>query len=67
MSLFSYYYESGDELALVYSSLVSLITGALMFFSFVRQDQNIRKREGFLIVLFKLDFLCPCMECSLIF
>lgn len=54
---FSYYYESGDELALVYSSLVSLITGALMFFSFVRQDQNIRKREGFLIVSLSWIFM----------
>lgn len=54
---FSYYYGSGDELALIYSSLASLMTGALLFFSFVRQDQNIRKREGFLIVSLSWMFM----------
>jgi trk system potassium uptake protein TrkH len=54
---FSYYYESGDEWALLYSSFASLFTGGLMFFSFVRQDQNIRKREGFLIVSLSWIFM----------
>lgn len=47
---FSFYYDSGDEKALVASALASLTVGAILFFSFSKQDQNIRKREGYLIV-----------------
>ena len=47
---FSYYYESGDKMALVYSAIITFSTGALSYFTFVRDDQQIRKREGYLIV-----------------
>lgn len=47
---FSFYYASGDEKALVASALISLTAGGFLFFSFSKQDQNIRKREGYLIV-----------------
>ncbi|WP_194775745.1 TrkH family potassium uptake protein [Pararhodonellum marinum] len=47
---FSFYYNSGDQMALIYSAFVSLATGAMLYFSFSKQDQNIRKREGYLIV-----------------
>ena len=47
---FSYYYDSGDQVPLIYSAFVSMAMGALLFFSFSKQDQNIRKREGYMIV-----------------
>jgi len=54
---FSYYYDSHDKLALVYSAVVTVSIGALFFFSFVREDQNIRKREGYLIVTLSWIFM----------
>lgn len=47
---FAYYYESGDQTPLLYSAFASFAIGATLFFSFSNQDQNIRKREGYLIV-----------------
>jgi trk system potassium uptake protein TrkH len=47
---FAFYYKSPDLHALLQSALVTFTIGCLMFFSFSRQDQNIRKREGYLIV-----------------
>lgn len=47
---FAYYYDSNDEMPLLYSAFASFFIGATLFFSFSNQDQNIRKREGYLIV-----------------
>jgi trk system potassium uptake protein TrkH len=47
---FAYYFKSGDLDALLQSALLTFTVGSIMFFSFSRQDQNIRKREGYLIV-----------------
>jgi len=47
---FSLYYGSGDEISLIAAALVSAVIGAILFFSFSKQDQNIRKREGYMIV-----------------
>jgi len=47
---FAYYFKSGDEISLISSVSVSFIIGLLLFFSFSKQDQNIRKREGYMIV-----------------
>ncbi|AFL85479.1 Trk-type K+ transport system, membrane component [Belliella baltica DSM 15883] len=47
---FSFYFESNDEVALLASAFISLSVGATLYFSFSKQDQNIRKREGYLIV-----------------
>lgn len=47
---FAYYYQSGDQLTLIASALICLAIGGLFFYSFARQDQNIRKREGYMIV-----------------
>ncbi|ERM81559.1 Trk system potassium transporter TrkH [Rhodonellum psychrophilum GCM71 = DSM 17998] len=47
---FSLYYESGDEISLIAAAIVSGLIGAILFFSFSKQDQNIRKREGYMIV-----------------
>lgn len=47
---FSYYYGSGDQITLISSAFISMATGAILFFSFASQDQNIRKREGYMIV-----------------
>ncbi len=47
---FSLYYQSNDEFALIASALVSMIIGGTLYFSFSNQDQNIRKREGYMIV-----------------
>ncbi len=47
---FSYYFKSGDEWSLITATLITLGTGVILFFSFSNQDQNIRKREGYMIV-----------------
>jgi trk system potassium uptake protein TrkH len=47
---FAYYFKSGDEMSLISAVSVSFIVGLLLFFSFSKQDQNIRKREGYMIV-----------------
>ncbi|MBD3629637.1 potassium transporter TrkG [Cyclobacterium sp.] len=47
---FSYYYRSGDQITLIGSSLICLVVGGTFFYSFAKQDQNIRKREGYMIV-----------------
>lgn len=47
---FAYYFQTGDLDAMLQSAFVTFTVGSLMFFSFSRQDQNIRKREGYLIV-----------------
>ncbi|HSI78667.1 MAG TPA: potassium transporter TrkG [Lunatimonas sp.] len=54
---FSYYYQGGDQLSLLAASGISLATGAGMFFSYASQDQNIRKREGYLIVALSWLFM----------
>jgi trk system potassium uptake protein TrkH len=54
---FSFYYDSGDHFPLLFSALSSLLVGAVMFFSFAKQDQNIRKREGYLIVTLSWVFM----------
>jgi trk system potassium uptake protein TrkH len=48
--VFSLYFESGDHYPIIYSALTSFLFGSILFFSFSKQDQNIRKREGYLIV-----------------
>lgn len=47
---FAFYFDSGDERALLLSALASFTFGGILFFSFSKQDQNIRKREGYMIV-----------------
>ncbi|MCH7400445.1 TrkH family potassium uptake protein [Belliella kenyensis] len=47
---FSLYYKSNDQIALLSSAFVTLTLGAAFYFSLSKQDQNIRKREGYLIV-----------------
>lgn len=54
---FSYYYNSDDQLSLLAAAGISLAIGAGMFFSFASQDQNIRKREGYLIVALSWIFM----------
>lgn len=48
----SYYHESHDWQALLYSGIVSLGTGILLWFNRLGQDDSIGKREGYLIVAF---------------
>lgn len=47
---FSFYFESGDVLPLLYSALVTAAVGAGMYFSTPRAKKHIGKREGYLIV-----------------
>ena len=47
---FSLYFGGGDHFPLIVSASTSLVVGASLFFSLSKQDQNIRKREGYLIV-----------------
>ena len=46
---FSVYFEE-DPWPVLSSAVITLIIGTTLFFSFSKQDQNIRKREGYLIV-----------------
>lgn len=55
---FAYYFKSGDELYLIYSIAVTFIVGLILFVSFSKQDQNIRKREGYLIVSASWILMC---------
>ncbi|UJP64208.1 TrkH family potassium uptake protein [Mongoliitalea daihaiensis] len=54
---FSFFYNSGDQQALISAALASLTVGGILFFSFSKQDQNIRKREGYLIVSLSWIFM----------
>src|SRR5690554_5128792 len=54
---FSYYYDSHDKMALVYSALVTVVIGAMFFFTAARADEHIRKREGYLIVTLSWVFM----------
>ena len=54
---FSYYYGGGDHLSLIAATGICFGVGATMFFSFASQDQNIRKREGYLIVSLSWVFM----------
>jgi len=47
---FSYYYDSGDKRPIFFSALITFLSGAILFLIFVKEKQNVRKREGFLIV-----------------
>jgi trk system potassium uptake protein TrkH len=47
---FSFYYGSEDKVALVYSALATIFPGTVLYLLFARTNQNIRKRDGFLIV-----------------
>lgn len=47
---FSLYYQSTDLFALGISALISFLFGFGLYSTFSKQDQNIRKREGYLIV-----------------
>ncbi|MEX0883429.1 MAG: hypothetical protein WDZ72_08145 [Cyclobacteriaceae bacterium] len=49
---FSFYYQSGDHFSLIGAAFVCIISGFVFFFSLGNQDQNIRKREGYMIVAF---------------
>ena len=48
--LFSIYYQGNDFLPLVYSSLITAGSGALMVALTKRKNKNIGKREGFIVV-----------------
>jgi trk system potassium uptake protein len=47
---FSFYFRSGDHLALVYSGLICIGAGAPLWLSRFGRDNTIKKREGYLIV-----------------
>jgi len=47
---FSFYYSSGDSLAIIYASLTSLTFGGIIWWFNRSASKNIGKREGYLIV-----------------
>ncbi|TNE54969.1 MAG: TrkH family potassium uptake protein [Bacteroidetes bacterium] len=47
---FSFYFDSGDEADLFYSALITMAVGALLYVSRIQGNENIGKREGYLIV-----------------
>ena len=48
---FSFYYNSGDHIAIIASAVINLLAGATMMYA-TRNNQNkrVQKRDGFLIV-----------------
>ncbi|MBB6327988.1 trk system potassium uptake protein TrkH [Algoriphagus iocasae] len=46
-----------DPWPILSSMVITLIIGGILFFSFSKQDQNIRKREGYLIVSLSWIFM----------
>ncbi|EAZ82571.1 TrkH family potassium uptake protein [Algoriphagus machipongonensis] len=53
---FSIHFEE-DPWPILSSAVITLIIGTTLFFSFSKQDQNIRKREGYLIVTLSWIFM----------
>ena len=53
---FSLYYDE-DPWPVLTSAVIAMIIGASLFLSFSKQDQNIRKREGYLIVAISWIFM----------
>lgn len=47
---FSWYYQSSDGVALVWSGLVCMLIGGFLRLFRLRDDSSVRKREGYLIV-----------------
>ncbi|MEP1086088.1 potassium transporter TrkG [Algoriphagus sp.] len=54
--IFSVYYQE-DPWPILTSAVITMIIGVTLFFSFSKQDQNIRKREGYLIVALSWIFM----------
>lgn len=46
-----------DPWPILSSAVITMILGMVLFFSFSKQDQNIRKREGYLIVALSWGFM----------
>jgi trk system potassium uptake protein TrkH len=55
-AIFSIYFGE-DPWPILTSALITIILGMVLFFSFSKQDQNIRKREGYLIVALSWVFM----------
>ncbi|MCE7054577.1 TrkH family potassium uptake protein [Algoriphagus sp. AGSA1] len=53
---FSVYFDE-DPWPILSSAVITMIIGLILFFSFSKQDQNIRKREGYLIVALSWVFM----------
>lgn len=53
---FSIYFNE-DPWPILVSAVITMILGVGLFFSFSKQDQNIRKREGYLIVALSWVFM----------
>jgi len=56
---FSLYYDE-DPWPVLTSSVIAMIIGVILFLSFSKQDQNIRKREGYLIVAISWLVMAGC-------
>lgn len=54
--IFSIHFEE-DPWPILSSAVITMIIGMTLFFSFSKQDQNIRKREGYLIVALSWVFM----------
>ncbi|TXE04420.1 TrkH family potassium uptake protein [Algoriphagus aquimarinus] len=54
--IFSIHFEE-DPWPVLSSAVITMIIGMTLFFSFSKQDQNIRKREGYLIVALSWVFM----------
>ncbi|MEB2780537.1 potassium transporter TrkG [Algoriphagus sp. C2-6-M1] len=54
--IFSIHYDE-DPWPILSSSMITLVFGVTLFLSFSKQDQNIRKREGYLIVALSWVFM----------
>ena len=54
--IFSIHFDE-DPWPILSSAVITMIIGMTLFFSFSKQDQNIRKREGYLIVALSWIFM----------
>lgn len=53
------YYNSGDTYAFVQSATITMFLGAISWkYKFSKKEENITKREGYLIVAFAWFFMC---------
>jgi trk system potassium uptake protein TrkH len=56
---FSLYYDE-DPWPVLTSSVIAMVFGVILFLSFSKQDKNIRKREGYLIVSISWLVMAGC-------
>lgn len=55
--IFSFYFDSGDEIPIIFSALISILIGFIFFWVTKNKDLTVQKREGYLIVSMGWTFI----------